>query len=906
MRPSVRGRAFRWIADVGLRRPALVLAIVVAAVLVAGWLSSRLTVSTSRTGLVSEDEPDQARLTRFFARFGRPDAPLFLIQNGTAEQRRAVVDRLQRALEADRRFTGRVLGHLRPTDIAPVLLLHQPDALQQARARLPAGLELAPLVAGGAEAWLAAIADQLERAVEDSDDTSAGAGAPSRDEITAGLGGLATIAHAFSEHLAGGDPLAGLAGQGSSFAQSGIDEAGYLVTGDGRDHLLVIYAELASDEGAELRPMVEGLRAIRDEVMAGDDTGVLVELTGLPAFTVDELGYVTEGLRVSTIIATAGILALCWLLFRSAFQTVVANLPLLPGVVLTLGAVQLLYGHLNLLTSNFVAVLLGLGIDFAVHAISRFNEEVRAGSDRVTATRNALIYTGPGILIGALITAVGFLAGMTTEFTAYAELGVVTAIGLVFVMLATFFVLPPLLGRKLPLAPRSAAPEPPGLSGLPDRLRRHRVIIVVLGLGAAGYGAWELPRIEFNPRYFDFLPERAESSHALTRLEYDPLVSPVFANLTATSVADARRLTSELRALDSVAGVQSPTDILPPLDAAGIAALRQGFAGLGEIDFAALARHRLAPTDVLPPVGRIIDALDEIRFAMAGAGMDLAAIDRARAAFGELRTRVQGLDEAGLARLAAVDADIAAILEPALTTGRLVAARGEVVPTDLPPLFARRFLSKDKDALAVFAVPSGQFWETDVANRFTADMRALDPEASGMAFTHVGQAQMILSGFRRAAVIATLAILVILVLDFRQLRDALFALFPTALGWLWTIAVMGVAGLTFNVANIVALPLIIGVGIAYGVHVIHRLRESDPRPGQSMPAPPTIDDAIRGTGGAVTIAALTTVVGFAALIVSEYGAMRSLGLVMVIGIFACLLATIVALPALLLLVRRAR
>ncbi len=900
---------FVWTADVGLRRPALVLGLVVALVAVAGWLSSHLSVSTSRTGLVSDDEPDQARLSRFFERFGRPDSPVFLIQNGSASERRAAVDRLQRALETDARFAGRVLGHLRPADIAGVLLLHQPDALQQARARLPPGTDLPSLLGGGTRVWLTAIAEQLERGVdaaEDSAGTAAAAGpAPSRDEIATGLGGLATVAQAFSDHLAGLDPLARLAGQGPGFAQSGIDEAGYLITGDGRDHLVVVYAELASDEGTELRPMVERLRAIRDEVMAGDETGVLVELTGLPAFTVDELGYVTEGLRVSTIIATVGILSLCWLLFRSIFQTAIANLPLLPGVVLTLGAVQLIYGHLNLLTSNFVAVLLGLGIDFAVHAISRFNEEIRGGAERAQAARSALQHTGPGILVGAVITAVGFLAGVTTEFTAYAELGVVTAVGLLFVMLATFFVLPPLLGRRLPLAPRSAAPDPPGLAALPGLLRRNRIAILVVGLGVAAYGAWELPRIEFNPRYFDFLPEKAESSHALTRLEYDPLASPVFANLTVNSVDEARALTNQLRALDTVAGVQSPSDILPPVDEAAIAALRQGFAGVGEIDLRPLASHRLTPADVLPATGRIIDALDEARFAMAGAGMDLAAIDRTRAAFAELRTRLNGLDAAGLARLAAVDADVAAILGPAIATASRVAERGEVAPSDLPPLFARRFLSRDQQALAVYVVPSGQFWETDVASRFTADMRALDPDASGMAFTHVGQAQMILKGFRRAAVIATLTIFVILVVDSRRFKDALFALFPTALGWLWTIAAMDVLGLQFNVANIVSSPLIIGVGIAYGVHVMHRLRESDPPPGQTGHARANIDDAIRGTGGAVTIAALTTAVGFAALTVSEYGAMRSLGLVMVIGIFACLLATIVVLPALLLVTRRA-
>jgi len=114
-------------------------------------------------------------------------------------------------------------------------------------------------------------------------------------------------------------------------------------------------------------------------------------------------------------------------------------------------------------------------------------------------------------------------------------------------------------------------------------------------------------------------------------------------------------------------------------------------------------------------------------------------------------------------------------------------------------------------------------------------------------------------------------------------------------------------GLQFDVANIVTLPLVLGVGIAYGVHLMHRVREGDPKPGSSTPQSlPTIDDAIRGTGGAIAVAALTTVAGFAALIVPDYGGMQSLGAVMVIGIVTCLLTTIIVLPAVLLLVKRAR
>ncbi len=912
-------RFFGRLADLCVRRSTLVLAVFAVLCVVGGGLALRLEVSTSRTGLVSADQPEQAKLQRFFARFGRPDAPLVLVTGGTVEERRVTVDALQAKYDADPEFEGRVLGRVGPAEMAEVLLLQRTDALVQLRAALPPGTDLARIIESGAVGWVGAIADRLEAALDGGgedgaapaggDAAAAPAGGDAMAQASSGLSGLASMATALDDHLAGRSPLDRLANEGASIAREGVDDHGYLTTKDGTGYLVALYPAIDSDEGAVLEPLVFRIRALRDEVMATAPAGVLAEVTGMPAFIVDELHVVQDGLASSTVVATLGIVLLCWLLFRSIAQTVIANLPLLPGVVLTLALVFLVYGRLNLITSSFVAVLLGLGIDFAVHVVSRCNEYIRLGDDRRVAIRRALVSTGPGILAGALITAVGFLAGITTEFTAYGELGVITAMGLVVVVLATFFMIPAMLamGRTRGGATK-APPEAPGIGALPGVVRRLRWPIAGIGIATGVLGVAMVGGVTFNPRYFDFLPQRVESSSPLNRLEYDAVASPVFANLTAGSIEEARTLTGQLRALDTVRGVQSPSDIVPALDAPGLSALRAGFAGVSrDPDFAALAAHTVDAAALDRECQRVIDALDEVRFAMGQAGMPADGALAAKAAFEGLRTRIAGLDADGAARLAALDASVARVLEPAWRTARAAAARGEVLPSDLPPLFARRFSAKDGSAVALYVVPAGNFWEEAVAEAFAADIRALDPEASGLALSHVAHGLMIVAGFRRAAVIAAVAIFVILLVDFRSLRDALLALLPTAIGWGWMILAMRGLGLQFDVANIVTLPLVLGVGIAYGVHLMHRVREGDPKPGSSAPASiPDVDDAIRGTGGAIVVAALTTAAGFAALMVPDYGGMRSLGAVMVLGILTCLLATILVLPAVLLLIRRAR
>src|SRR5690606_16090195 len=160
---------------------------------------------------------------------------------------------------------------------------------------------------------------------------------------------------------------------------------------------------------------------------------------------VAEQKMVSRGLFQSALWSGAAVVILCLVMLRSARQTVLALVPLLAGLALTLGATYWIYGYLNLITSSFVSTLLGLGIDFGVHMVHRFNEQRRAGSDVPRAIRETLLLTGPPILVGALVTAIAFLTTLGSEFTAYAELGVITALGLLFIVLTTLFVLPSLL-----------------------------------------------------------------------------------------------------------------------------------------------------------------------------------------------------------------------------------------------------------------------------------------------------------------------------------------------------------------------------------------------------------------------------------------------------------------------------
>jgi len=888
-------RAFGALAAFSLRYPRLLLGVTLGLILAAALLIPGLGISTSRYGLVADDEPYQARLLDFFERFGTPDAPVLVLSGGTPDQQRQLVDRLVARLGELPELQGRVLARPGASEVAEVLFLQRPDALQRLSAQLPPGTDLPLLLESGLPAWFGALADQLEAGLEG--DESAEPVAP--EQVAEGLRGLAGAADLFSNYLSGTADLGAL---GEPQQRPDLDERGYLQTADGAHRVITLFPEFSSGEVDEFRPAVEKIRLLRDEVLADAPPGLSASLTGIPALAVDENDVLRRGLLVSSAASALGILALCLLLFRSVRQTILAVVPLFGGTLLALGCVRLLYGGLNLVTSGFVSVLLGLGIDFSVHVLARVNEERRGGAAVHAAIHAAVVRTGPGILSGATITAVAFLATIFTDFTAYSELGVITAVGLAVIVVATLVAFPALLARTTRGTAR-ISPEIPGIARLPGVIRRARVPLLVLALLTGLAGALALPRIAFSSRTFDFLPTDTESASVLTALEFDPTMGPMSANVIAPDIESARDMAAKLRTLDVVASVQSPTDLLPPLSPELLATLRAGFRALPRApDFAALAARELEPSQLLPPITRIVDALDEVRFALKQAGQPTEAADAAHAAYSALKQRLGELSEPERARLLAIEPALAGLLGRAYRVGHAVAQRGHYDPSDLPELFRRRYVAKDGANLALFVVPAGNFWDGAVATRFRQQVEAVDPQVSGLAIHSYIHELMIVGGFRSAAGLAAGLILLLLILDFRGLRPALLAVVPTLFGWLWMLGLMAVLQIPFNIANIVCLPLVLGIGTAFGVHLMHRAEESARQHGGVA----DLDELLRGTGSAVIISALTTMVGFAALLLGKHGAMITFGLAMVLGIAGCLLASLLVLPALLVLFKRAR
>ena len=210
-----------------------------------------------------------------------------------------------------------------------------------------------------------------------------------------------------------------------------------------------------------------------------------------------------------------------------------------------------------------------------------------------------------------------------------------------------------------------------------------------------------------------------------------------------------------------------------------------------------------------------------------------------------------------------------------------------------PSHLAHRFLSKDGQSVALVVTPKEDIWNGVSAAKFIEEVKVKAPQIAGFATMLYEHSHMVIMGFQLGALIASLLVVVLLWFDFRSLRDALTCLLPLMMGWCWMFVGMQVFGLELNVANIVVLPLILGIGVDTSVHILHRVREEE----RSSGGQASLSVVISGTGRAVLFAALTTMAGFAGLTVADNGAMKSLGYLMVLAITSTLGSSLVILPA---------
>ena len=673
---------------------------------------------------------------------------------------------------------------------------------------------------------------------------------------------------------------------------------GFLWSDD--QQLLFVFANPKVEAG-DVNRFRTAVQQIRKDVRALQQAypDLEIGITGKAVLETDEMTSAQRDMTIATAISLAGVAVLFGAFFRSMVRPGLTVLTLMLGVGWTLGFTTLTIGHLNIFTIVFAPMLIGLGIDSTgIHFLTHYEAQRAAGKNVRQALEHTFLGTGGGIVIATLTTATAFFALVLSDFLGLRELGFITGSGLMLILLATFACLPALLVLEErwrgPRAQVHVTPLAEEQAGYLERLYRYPwatlaasaflVILSLLALGKIGTD-FNLLRLQ---------SERNESVVWAERIFASTRRSVLMGEIMADSIEDAERKVTALSRLPSVEKVDSILAVLPPEQERKLALIRE-------------LRPLLAETTIQDLNPEIVD-LAALQNTLGRLNAKITVSDEApqTAVAEELQQHlreVQGLIERFLQRTQAMPpADAQSTLSAfqqelrhdlvdqlAILQNNLQAK--PVTIADLPPELQARYVGQT-GKFRLFVLPNENVWEPLPLARFVRDLQAVDIDAIGAPVTNFEYMETIKAGYSKASVYAMSGIVFLTFLMFRGALSTILALVPLLVGSVWTLGMMVLFGVQFNMANLLFLPLIIGIGIDNGVHIVHSYRTTGKYEGESVPL-------ARSTAKAIILAALTTIVGFGSLMISGHRGIYSLGLLVALGVGGVLIASLTTLPSLL-------
>jgi hopanoid biosynthesis associated RND transporter like protein HpnN len=605
-----------------------------------------------------------------------------------------------------------------------------------------------------------------------------------------------------------------------------------------------------------------------------------VDYTGPVPLADEQFASLTQGLVAGGI---AGIILISLWLFlalRSWRLILPIIATLLLGLMFTITFAAAAIGVMNLISVAFAILFIGLAVDFAIQFCVRLRDVRRATPDLRLAISQTARQAGGQIALAAIATACGFLAFAPTAFVGVAELGIIAGAGMGIAFFCTVTFLPALLVLFRPRAD-FAAIGLPFARPLDDFLRRRRrsVLLAFGVLAAAGLAAAFTIKFDANP--LDTKDPATESMRTLSLLLDNPATNPFYAETMAPDLAAARVLSAKLSARPEVLQVISGATFIPTEQTLKLAMVAQ-------------AQNILAPTlqasQTSPPAA---PTAADIRLAMRMARDEIlkAAPELPpHSALSGIGAAINQLLAQSDANLLAMNAAVSRFLPAELDALNASLSPNAITAQNLPPEIARDWFLPDGE-VRVEALPTRAAQSTAGLRRFAAAVLAVAPNAGGPAITTIASANTILGAFRQAALLATLAIALIIFCVFRNLRDMALVLATLALSALLTALFAKFAGLAINYANIIALPLLLGVGVSFNVYFVMNFRARVRRYLSSA------------TAHAVLFSALTTGTAFGTLAASHDRGTASMGFLLLLSLAAVLICTFLFLPALLYMLR---
>jgi hopanoid biosynthesis associated RND transporter like protein HpnN len=679
-------------------------------------------------------------------------------------------------------------------------------------------------------------------------------------------------------------PVASLAGalRGAAAGRAAPFSWQKMIAGDGGGlqsptrRFVIVHPKL--DYGA-LMPGVAASQAIRAEARAlglDGQHGVTVRLTGSVPLSDEEFASLEDGAWMVAAAMLLAVLVMLWLAVRSTKLVLAILMTTLIGLVLTAALGLAAVGRFNLISVAFIPLFVGLGVDFGIQFSVRFRAERLVHEDLGTALESAAAGIGGSLALAAAAIVLGFLAFLPTDYIGVSELGVISGLGMVLGFVLNLTLLPALIVLLSPS--RLTGPVGSAKMAPLDRflVERRKLVLWAFGLSMAGSVVLlPLVRFDFNP--FHLRNTRGEAMATLLDIMRDPTETPNTIDVLAPSQAAADRLAQRLAALPEVAQTITLSSFVPEDQTPKLAAI-------GDAEL--LLDPTLNPLETAPTPS---DAETIQALRGAAAKLRAAAGSAATAPAGHARDLAAALETlaagppAGRARAADV---LIPPLKVTLDQIRAMLTARPVTLQTLPPELTADWLARDGRA-RIQVSPAGDSNDNATLKRFSAAVRRLAPDASGAPISIQEAGHTISGAFIRAGLLSLATIFVLLFVALRSLREVAFTLAPIVLAGFLTLGTCVLIGQPINFANIIAFPLLFGVGVAFHIYFVLAWRGGATDLLQSSLA--------RG----VFFSALTTGTAFGSLIFSSHPGTSSMGKILMISLIWTLVAALIFEPALL-------
>jgi hopanoid biosynthesis associated RND transporter like protein HpnN len=629
----------------------------------------------------------------------------------------------------------------------------------------------------------------------------------------------------------------------------------------------------------KLTPGVRASNAIRASARAlglTPENGVRVRLTGPIPLSDEEFATLAQNAGVIAAVIIVGMILMLWLAVRS-FRIIAAILIVLAtGLVITATGGLALLGPFNVISIAFIPLFVGLGVDFAI----QFSVRYRAERHEVDDLKEALVRAGSSIssplTLAAAAIAAGFLSFAPAGYAGLAKLGIIAGSGMLITLLLSLTLLPALLSLLKP-GPEAVEIGWRTLAPLDNFIERHHAQVrrSFAILGVAGLGLLLFLRFDFDPLHLR--SSKTESVATALDLMNAPETSPNTIDILASSHDAAKTLAARLSRIPQVDSVMSIDTFIPKDQDKKLAMIA---------DASFLLDPTLNPVIPVPPpsdaqtVASLLDAANSLRITAAGSSEASSAkalhlanvLERLAKATPALRRRASTALVPGMRTM--------------LNQIRGILQARKVSFADLPHDLVRDWVAPN-GVYRIEVSPRGDVSSNAALASFTRAVRTIAPEATGTPLIIQESGRTIVNAFIKAGILSLLTITILLAIWLRNLREVSIALLPLLFAFVFTLATSVVVGMPLNFANIIALPLLFGIGVAFDIYFVIAWRKGTRRLLQSP------------LGRAVILSAGTTACSFGTLWFSSHPGTASMGALLLISLTWILIVVLLLLPALL-------